>query len=128
MKKIYCLLVMSLLIACSTKKDTDIMINNMIERYGNPVETDTLSTGILWYKFVLDAKKANTESAKGTIDKSLNMLPTEMRGDKYEYVSYTWETPTYIVHMENDREGEINWDNVSESDIKIIIKLWVTNK
>lgn len=128
MKNIYCLLLLLLLIACSTKKDTEIMIDNMIESYGTPVETDTLNTGILWYKFVLDGKKANTESVKGTIDKSLNMLPTDMRGNKYELVSYTWETPTYLVHLEDDIDGEINWDNVSESDIKIIIKLWVTNK
>lgn len=104
------------------------MIDNMIKSYGAPVETDTLNTGILWYKFILDGKKANTESVKGTIDKSLNMLPTDMEGNKYELVSYTWETPTYLVRLEDDTDGEINWDNVSESDIKIIIKLWVTNK
>lgn len=47
MKNIYCLLLLLLLIACSTKKDTEIMIDNMIESYGAPVETDTLNTGIL---------------------------------------------------------------------------------
>lgn len=104
------------------------MIDNMIESYGAPVETDTLNTGILWYKFVLDAKKTNTESVKGTIDKSLNMLPTDMRGNKYELVSYTWETPAYLVRLEDDTEGDINWDDIPKSDIKIIIKLWVTNK
>lgn len=128
MKNIYCLLLLLLLIACSTKKDTEIMIDNMIESYGAPVETDTLNTGILWYKFVLDAKKANTESVKGTIDKSLNMLPTDMRGNKYELVSYTWETPAYLVRLEDDTEGDINWDDIPKSDIKIIIKLWVINK
>lgn len=104
------------------------MIDNMIDTYGAPVETDTLNTGILWYKFVLDGKKTNTESVKGTIDKSLNMLPTDMGGNKYELVSYTWETPTYLVRLEDDTDGEINWDDIPNSDIKIIIKLWVTNK
>lgn len=128
MKNIYCLLLLILLLACTEKKDTEVMLSNIIESYGRPVATDTLSTGILWYKFVLDGNKANTESVKGTIDKSLNMLPTEMKGDKYELVSYSWETPTFLVHMEDDIEGQIDWDNMDNSNVKIIIKLWVTNK
>ena len=128
MKKFYSLLLLILLLACTQKKDTEVMLANIIECYGAPVETDTLNTGVLWYKFVLDTKKANTESVKGTIDKSLNMLPTEMRGNKYELVSYSWESPTFLVHMEDDIEGKIDWDNMDNSNVKIIIKLWVTNK
>lgn len=128
MKNIYCLFLLILLLACVQKKETEVMLTNIIERYGAPVDTDTLSTGILWYKFELDPSKANTESVKGTIDKSLNMLPTEMRGDKYELVSYSWESPTFLVHMENDFKGEIDWENMDNSNVKIIIKLWVTNK
>lgn len=128
MKNVYCLFLLVLFLACTQKKETEVMISNIIERYGTPVDIDTLNTGVLWYKFVLDPKKENTESIKGTIDKSLNMLPTEMRGNKYELVSYSWETPTFLVHMEDDTEGEIDWDNMDNSDMKIIIKLWVTNK
>lgn len=47
------------------------------------------------------------------------MLPTDMRGNKYELVSYTWETPAYLVRLEDDTEGDINWDDIPKSDIKI---------
>lgn len=128
MKKILCLLLLLLFVSCHKKMETEIMMSNIIERYGNPVETDKSARGVLWYKFKIDPSKANTESVKGTIDKSLNMLPTEMRGSKYEMVSYTWETPQYIVRLENDFEGEINLEDLKKSTAKIIIKIWVTNK
>lgn len=140
MKTQYILLFLILLLSCNQKKSeikelnnkskTEIMVSNLIELCGQPDRQGTSPNGTNWYVFVLEKKKTTPDNFKWTIDKALNILPTdkENNGDYLGKFIYTWETPLYKVVMKEDIIGDINWDAIEKSNLKDQITLWVTNK
>lgn len=140
MKTYYILLFLMLLFSCNPKNtevkstdqniETEKMLSNLIELCGQPKDKGKSPNGTAYYVFVLEKKKTTTDNFKWTIDKSLNILPTnkENNGDYLGKFIYTWETPLFKVVMKEDIIGNINWDAVEKSDLKDQVTLWVTNK